>query len=265
MASNQNLVLQKYGDGTREDLRAKKNRSASLEFHYTKRHLEGLITKNSRVLEVGCGTGYYGMYYASQCKNYVGVDIVPSHIEIFREKIKQAGMENVSCSVGDATNLKEFTDESFDVVLCLGPIYHLPAEERELVAAECNRVCKKGGIVALAYINKVGAYAGACIYDDWREVYPNERANDLILKQESDDSQTGLFFYTTAEDMETLAKKNNLQKIKNLGTDFMIAMKIVNDMSDEKFELLKPLYDEMTSRESCTGMSNHALMICKKL
>ncbi|MPN06027.1 hypothetical protein SDC9_153281 [bioreactor metagenome] len=66
------------------------------------------------------------------------------------------------------------------------------------------------------------------------------------------------------EAMESMAVKYGLLKIKNLGTDFFITMKIVNDMSDERFEVMKPLYDQMTSYESCTGMSNHALLICRK-
>lgn len=236
-----------------------------MEFHYTKKHLEEYITKETRILEVGCATGYYGMYYYDKCKEYVGVDIVPSHIDIFKNKIERANADNVSCQIGDATNLENIADESFDAVLCLGPIYHLTTDESKLVFAECNRVCKKNGIVAFAYINKIGAYAGACIYDDWRDVYPNEKSNKLVLEMNTDDSQTGLFYYSTPEDMEKLAKQHGLTKLKNLGTEFMITKKIVDDMTSERFEMMKPLYDYMTSYESCTGMSNHALLICKKL
>ena len=52
--------------------------------------------------------------------------------------------------------------------------------------------------------------------------------------------------------------------MKYLGSDFFIAMNLVNAMSDEEFELMRPLYDQMTSYESCTGMANHALMVCRK-
>lgn len=41
-------------------------------------------------------------------------------------------------------------------------------------------------------------------------------------------------------------------------------MKYVDGASDKKFELIKPLYDQMAFHESCTGMSNHALLICRK-
>jgi len=67
------------------------------------------------------------------------------------------------------------------------------------------------------------------------------------------------------EEMETSAARYGFMKLKNLATNFMFTMQIVNEMTDERFELMKPLYDQMTSYESCTGMSDHALLICKKI
>ena len=264
MSSNQEKILQKYGDGTKENCRAEKSRSGALEFHYTKRHLEGFITQNDRILEVGCATGYYGMYYADKCREYVGIDIVPNHIEIFQSKIDTAGLENVSCHVGDATNISEIPNGSYDVVLCLGPIYHLPPAEQDKVMAECSRVCKDGGVVAIAYLNSVGEYAGCCVHDEWRAHYPNRRANELVLRQFVDDVHENVFFFTMPEGIEAQAADHGLTKIKNLGTHFMIMMSVVNNMTDDQFALLEPVYDQMTSHETCTGMSNHALLICRK-
>jgi ubiquinone/menaquinone biosynthesis C-methylase UbiE len=261
MSSNESKIFERYSLGKKEEGRATLSRSSSLEFHYTKKHLEGLIKKTDRVLEIGCGTGYYGFYYADKCQEYLGIDIVPDHIDLFEQKIAESQITNISCQIGDATDLKHINDESFNVVLCLGPMYHLPPNERELVFAECKRVCKTDGIIAFAYINKIGVYAGACIIDDH---YPNEQANKCVIENGTDDMRPDLFFYTTPEEMNTTAIKYGLKKIKNLGTDFFITMNIVNAMSDEEFQFMRPLYDLMTSYESCTGMSNHALLICKK-
>ena len=64
--------------------------------------------------------------------------------------------------------------------------------------------------------------------------------------------------------MESLTQEHGFEKSRNLGVDFFIIMKYVDRASDEKFELIKPLYDQMAFHESCTGMSNHALLICRK-
>lgn len=264
MATNEALIVQKYGDGQKEEGRAAKCRSNAFEFHYTKKHLEGYITADTRILEVGCGTGYYGIHYAPLCREYVGIDIVPSHVAIFDQKIKETGCKNVSCRVGDATNLSDVTDGTFDVVLCLGPCYHLPPKEREAVLRECYRVCRAGGVVAVAYINKIGLVAGACVYDDWRHIYPSEAGNRAALVEETDDAHPGVFYFTTPEELDALAASVGLEKEKNLGTDFLILAKVADTIEEERFHLLLPVYDQLTSHESCTGVSNHALYIGRK-
>ena len=67
MSSNQEILVEQYRLQN-EDGRAGLTRSSGLEFHYTKKHLEGLIKSTDCVLEVGCATGYYGLYYADQCR-----------------------------------------------------------------------------------------------------------------------------------------------------------------------------------------------------
>lgn len=148
---------------------------------------------------------------------------------MFNAKIKESDIKNLSCQVGDATNLENIENDSFNVVICFGPMYHLPLEERKLVFAECSRVCKTGGIVAFAYITSIGTYGGACVID---QSYPKEITNDYVLDKGTDDMRPNLFFYTMPEDMESFATENNLTKIKNLGTNFMCFFKIVNEMTD---------------------------------
>ncbi len=264
MSSNENRIIHKYGDGVKEDNRFQKSRSTSLEFYYTKKHLSEYITKDSRILEIGCATGHYGIYYANKCKEYLGIDIVPNHINIFKNKIKDLKLKNISCQLGDATNLQEIDSDSFDIVLCLGPMYHLPVEERSKVFKECYRVCVDNGIVAFAYLNQVGEYAGTCVHDEWRKIYPNTRANEMILKNYTDDVHPYIYYYTMPEEIERIAYKNGFKKLKNLGLDFSFIASVINDVSDEKFELFRPLYDKMTLHESCTGMSSHALLVCQK-
>jgi ubiquinone/menaquinone biosynthesis C-methylase UbiE len=261
-------VLAFYDDYTSrdgEDNRAASSRSNSLEFHYTKKALSEFITSGSRVLEVGCGTGYYGMFFADKCKEYVGIELYQPHVDIFNGKIKESGLANVSCRQGNAVNLAGIDGNSFDVVCCLGPMYHLPSEERERVFAECARVCKQNGIVAFAYINKIGVYVGDCVHDEFRSIYPNKKANDITLKHCTSDVMPDVFYFTMPEEMEESAFKHGMKKIRNMGTDFFITASIIDNMDDEKFEAYMELADEMVKYESCTGMSNHALIICRKV
>ena len=263
MSSNEKKIIDNYRDA-KEENRASKSRYSSLEFHYTKKHIGQYISPSSSVIELGCGTGYYAMCFSGRCREYLGIDITPENIALFNKKAASRGLKNVRGEVGDATRLDRISDESFDIVLCLGPLYHLPPQERKLVFSECRRICKKGGIAAFSYINKIGVYAGACIHDSLRKNYPNEKANESVLIFSRDNMAPDLFFFTMPEEIEADAEEYGFSKIKNLGTDFLLTMSIVESMDDEKFHLFRPLLDQMASYESCTGMSNHALLICRK-
>ncbi len=66
MSLNENLVLNNYSNKS-EDQRAYISRANGLEFYFTKKLLEKYITKHSKVIEIGCGTGYYGMFLCDKC------------------------------------------------------------------------------------------------------------------------------------------------------------------------------------------------------
>ena len=263
MASNRKKIIGHYRDYEEEN-RAISSRANKLEFHYTKKLLGEYISLNSTVIELGCGTGYYGMYFADKCAQYTGVDLSPDNIAVFNEKILISGKENVRALVGDAIALPEFSDNSFDIVLCMGPMYHLSRDERQYVFGECYRIAKNGATLAFAYINSIGAYAGWCINDEWRSLYPNAKANKHFLEYRTAYDNPDVFFLTSPEEMESDANQNNLEVIKNCGLDFFFAQSAINMMSDEQFTLYMELSDKMTNSPSCTGLSDHALMLCTK-
>ena len=263
MSSNEDIIREKYAGGG-EDARHSKSRATSLEFHYTKKYLTPYITPESRVLEIGCATGYYGMHFAGQCREYTGVDISPENIEIFSNKIKDAGLKNVTAQIGDATDLKEIPDTSYDVVLCLGPAYHLPPEERAKAFSECSRVAAPGGVVAFAYINGLGVYAGACVCYKGRNIYPNRKTNEYVFVEGTDDEAPGVFYFTSPEEMEAGAAEAGLTVIGQYGLDFLFAAEAIDSMTAEQFDCYMELADRISKSRSCVGLANHALMICRK-
>ena len=263
MSSNQDKIISLYNSGE-EDKRATESRATGLEFYYTKKLLNEYINSKSNVVEIGCATGYYGMFYADKCARYTGVDIAQGNIDAFNQKIIKAGIKNINTMVGDATNLHQIPNNSFDVVLCLGPMYHLPYDERLKVLDECCRIAKDGAILAFAYINRLGVYAGACVNDNWRDIYPNAKTNKYVFELSTDDERPGIFYFTSPEEMEADAKQKKLEILKNCGLDFFFALCAINQMSEEQFSCYMEIADKMSESPSCTGLSNHALLICRK-
>lgn len=263
MASNEKLIIERYGDGSREEGRGTGDRADyRMEFHYTKKLMDEYIGPDSVVVELGCGTGYYGMYLADHCKEYLGIDITPGNIDVFNGKIQNSDLRNVKACVGDATDLNALKEDSFDVVMVLGPMYHLPPDERELVFRESARICRPGGFVLFAYVNKVGVYAGACLRES--SGYPNQQANAAILHKGIDPTRTDIYFFTMPEEMEEAAAGCGLRTEKNLGVDFSFYPKAFDGVSGAEQEAWAELFDFMCGSRSCTGFSNHALLVCQK-
>lgn len=246
-----------------EDTRAFGTRAEQIEFIYTKKLIEQLVKPSSSVIELGCGTGYYGLYLANKCRIYHGIDLIPKHVELFKEKINKQSLTNVSASLGDATSLPEIADNSFDIVLVLGPMYHLPREDRLKAIRESRRICKVGGMILFAYVNKIGAYLRACLDDNLKIKYPNKKTNENVLTQGIDDDFPDTFFYTMPEEIERDAEENGLHIIQNAGVDFTFNASDINKMPNEKYQAWIEILDLMFKSKSCTGVSNHAVLVCQ--
>ena len=105
-------------------------------------------TPNSRVLELGCGSGWASEWMARLGFKVTALDINDDMLELGRERMvacRRAFPEtpmSVDFVTGDAEAL-DFEDESFDAVYCLNALHHIPDIPKAL--AEIHRVLKKGG------------------------------------------------------------------------------------------------------------------------
>ena len=99
-----------------------------------------------KVLDVACGTGNTALPAARAGADVTGVDIAPNLVEQARENAKREGVK-AQFDEGDAEALS-YGDASFDAVVTMfGAMF---APRPELVAAELKRVCRPGGIIAMA-------------------------------------------------------------------------------------------------------------------
>jgi SAM-dependent methyltransferase len=94
--------------------------------------------KGERVLEIGCGTGCDLLQFAKHGASAVGIDIVPEHIRLARERVGNLAQ----VLQGDGTNIP-FQDESFEYVYSHGVLHHLDRPRR--MVEEIFRVLRPGG------------------------------------------------------------------------------------------------------------------------
>ncbi len=105
------------------------------------------ITKDLKVLDLGCGDGTTAIPEAKLGANVLGVDIASNLVEAGNKRIKEEGLTNINIQEGDATNLHELKDESFDLVVSIFGAMFAPKPFD--VAKEMVRVTKPGGKIVM--------------------------------------------------------------------------------------------------------------------
>lgn len=99
------------------------------------------LPSGARIADVGGGPGTHAGRLTEQGHEVVLIDPVPKHIE--QANASLGG--RVDCLLGDARDL-DLPDASFDAVLLMGPLYHLPdPADRQRALSEARRVLRPGG------------------------------------------------------------------------------------------------------------------------
>lgn len=105
------------------------------------------ITKGLNVLDLGCGDGTTAIPEAKLGANVLGVDIATNLVEAGNKRVKAEGLTNCTIREGDATNLHELKDQSFDLVVSIFGAMFAPKPFD--VAKEMVRVTKPGGRIVM--------------------------------------------------------------------------------------------------------------------
>lgn len=116
---------------------------------YLCKNIEKFVSKESKILEIGCGTATFLSYMSARgYKNLYGIDLSEEAIKVAISKVPDAKFQ-----VGNMINLP-YENESFDMVVFMGSLHHLPYSDISIAINEAQRCLLRGGVMVIADSNK---------------------------------------------------------------------------------------------------------------
>lgn len=257
---NRESLINNHYNNYDEDNRLVKDNTHNVEFLVTKEYIEKYLKENDKILEIGAGTGRYSLYYASQGYDVTAIEFVQHNLDILTSKI-QKDMKIVA-EQGDAVNLSRFADNTFDVTLVLGPLYHLYEDDdiRKAIS-EAIRVTKKDGIVMIAYITSDGVFADWAV-DHLIDGYPVDFDENFKLTRYPE----GIFAPFYIKEFKEIMSEFDVEYLHNVATDGIVNIisDKINNLSKEEYNVWVKYQLSVCEREDLQGYSCHMLYICRK-
>jgi len=155
--------------------------ASPIEFEITRRYLLQHVKPGHVVADVGVGGGQYAELLAQHgCRVHL-VDISERLLEQAAQRLERAKLSDQLAGkhMLSAAALADFSGETLDALLMLGPFYHLTSlDDRRRAAREAQRLLRRGGILFAAGINRL-----AYLRDLLRNAGPSAEARANFLRE----------------------------------------------------------------------------------
>ncbi|MCD2349041.1 MULTISPECIES: class I SAM-dependent methyltransferase [Clostridium] len=238
-----------------------------IEFEITKRYLNTYVTEGARVFDIGGGPGRYSIYLAKRGHKVVLLDLVQKHIDIAKIKASENNVKIEKYICDDALNISEYNLGKFDVVLIMGPLYHLIHEvDRKKVVEDALKFLKKEGILIASFIS---AYAP--IIDEFKCSENIETADEVMkyLKDGINDAEAGFTsaYFIKPEEAKNFMESFNLKELSFAGIEGIggLIENKLKELPSEQFDRVINILYELSNDPHIFGSSEHYLYVGKKV
>lgn len=232
-----------------------------VEYRTSMKYIHDYLKTGDRILDIGAGTGRYSVALSQEGYEVDAIELVKYNLGMLKTK-----KSNVKAYQGTALDLSRYQDETFDLTLLFGPMYHLFSYEDKIKAlSEAKRVTKTGGIILVAYVmNDYSVLVHGFRDGHIKEALKSGKIDEHFQTQTNIDD---LYSYVRIELINQLNQDLNLERIKIIAADgpadYM--RPILNKMDDETFELFMQYHLSTCERSDMIGASSHTLDILRKV
>lgn len=251
--------LEEYYNKFNEDKRLN-TRRGQVEFITNMKYIHKYLKEGDKILDIGAGTGKYSLSLDKEGYEVTAVELVKRNIQIINKK--NPHLETI---LGNALDLSMIKDNTYDVVLLFGPMYHLKKREDQIKAlAEAKRVTKKEGIILVSYcMNDYAIITHGFIEGNIQENIQNQQIDQNFKILENGNP---LYDYVRIEDIDEINNKTKLKRMQIISSDGMTnyIRGTLNKMSEETFYIYLKYHLSICERKDFLGVSTHLLDILKK-
>lgn len=255
-------MLNNFYNSIAEDTRLSRSRQGQLEYLTTMAYIHKHIHGKANVIELGAGTGRYSIPLAKEGHDVTSIELVESNFELLKKNGE--GLHNLTAYQGDALDLSRFQDNSFDLTLMFGPMYHLYDERDQHKALdEAIRVTKDGGIVMSAFLSVHAIMYDNYLRGNFQEGIEENFTKDYQVKHFTEQLFTGF----NVDEFEALFKDKPTEWITTAATGSILELAAGRSdfaMSDEDFSAFTKYHMHHCEKRELLGCSSHLLYICRK-
>ena len=253
--------IEKYYN-THKEAHRLTTRHGMVEFLVSMKYIHDYLPEDKtdfKIADIGAGTGRYSVALASEGYDVTAVELVRHNLEILESKHAK-----VKCWPGDARNLSFLPDNTFDLTIFFGPLYHLHGDKERLKAFnEVKRITKKGGLILAAYVMNDYSVLTYC--------FREERIDTLFQTGHIDKnfhvqpSEEELYEYVRLEDINRLNSLAGLKREKIFSpdgpADYM--RRELNAMSQETFNRFVEYQMCNAERPELLGAGSHLVDVLR--
>ncbi len=238
-----------------------------IEFDITKRYLDMYIPDNKlTIFDIGGGPGRYALYLAEKGHKVSLLDLSKRNIEVAKAESTKSGVRLEAYIHGNALKLKEYKQE-YDVILLMGPLYHLTEEsDRQKVVKEAVRLLKPGGILVASFISKY-----APIQDQLKYLCDIESVDEVMSYLDcgvsSGDQGFTSAYFTDHQEAKDLMASYGLKKLVFAGVENILGAKEqeINALGEAEYQKWLEICWRLSQDPNLYGTSEHYLYIGRKL
>ncbi|WP_028855937.1 class I SAM-dependent methyltransferase [Psychrilyobacter atlanticus] len=266
-----NEVTEYYDKVAVHELERLNNSYSLVEFESTMFLIKKYFPDRGNILDIGSGPGRYSVELAKLGYDMTLLDLSQAELDIAKEQFEYHGLSSHGFHCSCALDLDQFTDEQFDSILVLGPMYHVHDEsDRIKIQNNVHRILKKDGIAIFAYINTWGTLKSSLyeLSDSFHDENNFKLMLDGDLKLDSQNAFTTVHFTTPPQAIKEM-KKSNFEILSYAGAESFISgmnleIEKVKEKSNDLYKNYIKAAAEYCEKPQYRDATEHLVIVVKK-